>query len=102
MSTLFSSILATFLAAQLQGGTIPIQGKVADEQGKPAANAQVVYFAPRPWTGVGEPVEVATKTDARGGIPARASCAEGAGFLPNLGLSAGIGPRSHEEQHTTV
>jgi hypothetical protein len=64
MTTLSGSILATFLAAQLQGGTI--QGKVVDDQGKPVPDAQVVYYAPRPWLGIGEPVEVATKTDAEG------------------------------------
>ncbi len=43
-----------------------IQGKVVDAQGKPAADAQVVGFTPRPWTGAGEPVEAETRTDAGG------------------------------------
>ena len=64
MSTLFGSILATALAAQVQSGTI--QGKVVDDQGKPVADARVVYFTPRPMVGTGEPVEVETKTDAGG------------------------------------
>ncbi len=62
--TLFSSILMTALVAQLPGEMI--QGKVVDDEGKPAADARVFYFAPRPWNGGGNLVEVATKTDATG------------------------------------
>ncbi len=64
MAMLFGSILATALVAQIQGGTI--QGKVVDDQGKPVSDAQVVFYAPRPWGSSGEPAEVATKTDAGG------------------------------------
>ena len=46
MTTLFGPILATALLAQIQGGTI--QGRVVDDQGKPVAGAQVVFFAPPP------------------------------------------------------
>ncbi len=62
MTTLFASILAMALVAQIQGGTI--QGKVVDDQGKPVADAQVVFFAARHFDGSGDPVEVQTKTDA--------------------------------------
>ncbi len=64
MTTLFGSILATALVAQLPGGVI--QGKVVDDQGKPVPEAQVVYFVPRPLSGTREAEEVATKTDAVG------------------------------------
>ena len=64
MTTLFGSILAAALAAQLQGGTV--QGKVVDDQGKPVANAQVDFFAPPPLEGKVDPVEVRTQTDAGG------------------------------------
>ncbi len=64
MTTLFASILATALVAQIQGGTI--QGKVVDDQGKPVADAQVVFFAARHFGGGGDPVEVQTKSDAGG------------------------------------
>ncbi len=64
MTTLFGSILATALAAQLQVRTH--QGNVVDEQGKPVADAQVVFSASRGWAGNGKPVELATRTDASG------------------------------------
>ncbi len=64
MAMFFGSILATVLAAQLQGGMI--QGKVVDDQGKPAPDVQVVYYIPRPLAGTREPEEVTTKTDAEG------------------------------------
>ena len=54
MALLFGSILATALVVQVQTGTI--QGKVVDDQSKPLADVQVVFFTPRPWIGVGEPV----------------------------------------------
>ena len=64
MTTLFSSLLATALVAQLQGGMI--QGSVVDDRGKPVTDAQVVFFDARPRSGIGELVELATKTDAGG------------------------------------
>jgi Carboxypeptidase regulatory-like domain len=41
-------------------------GDVVDAQGKPITGAQVVLYAPPVGYGDGEPVEVSTKTDARG------------------------------------
>ena len=100
MTMLFGSILATALVAQIQGGMI--QGKVVDDQGKPVADAQVVFFAPRPLAGTGEPVEVATKTDA-GGQFRFASPRLQRAVLPIVVLSAGLGHReSIAEQHTTA
>ncbi len=64
MAMLFGPILATALMAQIQGG--PLQGKVVDDQGKPVADAQVVFFVPPPLEGDVDPVEVRTKTDAAG------------------------------------
>jgi len=64
MSTLFGPILAAALLAQFQGGTL--QGTVVDDQGKPVADAQVVFHAPAPGGGKVQPVEVRTKTDAEG------------------------------------
>ena len=42
MTTLFGSILATAVIVQVQTGAI--QGKVADEQGKPTADVPVHFF----------------------------------------------------------
>jgi hypothetical protein len=64
VSGIFGPLLATALLAQIQGGTI--QGKVVDEQGKPVAGAQVVFFAPSPPEGNVDPVEVRTTTNAAG------------------------------------
>ena len=64
MTTLFSSLLATALVVQLPGETI--QGKVVDDQGKPVADAQVFYVASLLLNGRGDPLEVATTTDAEG------------------------------------
>ena len=64
MTMLFGSILTTVLVVQVQAGTL--QGKVDDDQGKPVEDALVVFFTPRPWVGVGQPVELPTKTDAQG------------------------------------
>jgi Carboxypeptidase regulatory-like domain len=64
MTTLLSSILATALVAQLQGGTV--QGRVVDDQGKPVANAELVFYAPPPLEGKVDPVEIRTKTVAGG------------------------------------
>ncbi|MFI5459022.1 MAG: carboxypeptidase-like regulatory domain-containing protein [Isosphaerales bacterium] len=64
MTTLFGPILAMALVAQFHGGTL--QGTVVDDQGKPVADAQVVFHAPAPGGGKVQPVEVRTKTDAAG------------------------------------
>ncbi len=64
MMTLFGPILAAALMAQFQGRTL--QGTVVDDQGKPVADAQVIFHAPAPWKGDAEPVEVRAKTDAEG------------------------------------
>ena len=103
MTTLFGSILATALVAQFQGGTI--QGKVVDDQGKPVADAQVVYFAP-PGPGLArEPVEVGTKTDAGGQFRlASPPLGRTAWFLiwayrPGSAIALG---RSEYELHTTA
>jgi hypothetical protein len=66
MNTLLGSFLAAVLVAQAQGGAL--QGKVVDDQGKPVTDAQVVLFTPEPWIGVGEPVELQTRTGAQGGF----------------------------------
>jgi len=64
MTTLLGPLLAAALMSQLQGG--PLEGKVVDDQGKPVAGAQVVFFAPPPLEGNVDPVEVRTHTDAGG------------------------------------
>jgi Carboxypeptidase regulatory-like domain len=64
MTTLFGTILATALMAQFQGRTL--QGTVVDDQGKPVAEAQVIFHASAPWKGDAEPVEVRAKSDDEG------------------------------------
>jgi hypothetical protein len=64
MMTLFGPILAAALMAQFQGG--PLQGTVVDDQGKPVADAQVVFHARAPWEHERDPVEARTRTDAKG------------------------------------
>ncbi len=64
MTMLFGPVLATALVAQIQGGMI--QGKVVDDQGKPVADTQVVWYAVLPTGSSVEPAEVATKMDAAG------------------------------------
>ena len=64
MMTLYCSILATALVAQMQGGTL--QGKVVDDQGRPVAEAQVVFLAPVPLESNGDAVEVRTQADGGG------------------------------------
>ena len=44
MTMFFGSMLATALVVQVQAGTV--QGKVVDDQGKPLADVQVVFFTP--------------------------------------------------------
>ena len=58
-----------------------MRGKAADDQGTPVADAQVIYFAPPPWTGSGEPVEVATKSDATGQFQLAAPALKRPGFF---------------------
>jgi hypothetical protein len=72
MTTLFGPVLAAALLAQFQGGTI--KGGIVDDQGKPVAGAQVVFFAPRPSEGKVDSVEVSSSTDndSRGCIRAHA------------------------------
>jgi len=60
MSTFIGPILAAALMAQFQGGTL--QGTVVDDQGKPVADAQVIFHAPAPRAGKVESVEVRVKT----------------------------------------
>ena len=48
------------------GRGVTIEGTVVDDQGKPVADAQVLFFAPAPAGGKVESVEVRTKTDAAG------------------------------------
>ena len=69
MMTIFGPILAAASMAQFQGRTV--QGTVVDDQGKPVADAQVIFHAPAPWYGKADPVEVRTKTDAEGRFRSR-------------------------------
>src|ERR1700686_5149567 len=64
MMSLFGPLLATALMAQFQGRTL--QGTVVDAQGKPVADAQVIFHAPAPWKGDAAPAEVRAKTDDEG------------------------------------
>ena len=64
MTTLFSSILAAALVAQVQARTI--QGMVVDDQGKPVADARVVFFAERLSNGMSDPVEIEAWSDVAG------------------------------------
>ena len=64
MMAIFGPLLAAALMAQFQGRTL--QGTVVDDQGKPVADAQVIFHASAPWKGDAEPVEVRAKTDAEG------------------------------------
>ena len=45
---------------------VTIQGTVVDDQGKPVADAQVVFFAPPPPEAKVDPVEVRAETNAQG------------------------------------
>jgi hypothetical protein len=56
--------LAAAMMAQFQGGTL--DGAVVDEEGKAVADVQVLFFAPAPWGGKVQPVEVRARTDAGG------------------------------------
>lgn len=64
MTTYLGPILAMALMAQLQSPTM--EGKVVDEQGKPVADAQVVYFVPRHFDGSGDTLELQTRTGPSG------------------------------------
>ncbi len=66
MTTVFGSLLATVLIAQIQGGMI--QGKVVDDQGRPVADSLVLLYVPYTQDFIGncDPVEVQARTDASG------------------------------------
>jgi hypothetical protein len=63
--TFFGPILALVLLGQAQANRGPT-GEVVDEQGKPVAGAQVVFYAPPVVYGEGGAVELRTRSDTEG------------------------------------
>ena len=65
MMTFFSPFVAVALLAQSPAGLTP-KGEVVDDQGKPVADAQVVFYSPPTTYGDGDSVEVWATSDAQG------------------------------------
>ena len=78
MTSLFAPFVTAILVLAAQApADRTITGVVVDSQGKAAANAQVVLYAPPAEYGRTDPVEVSTKSDALGNFAIKA---------PQLGL----------------
>jgi len=65
MMALLGSLLAAALVTQAQADR-SVTGDTVDGQGKPVSGAQVVFYAPPVSYGKGDPVEMPTKSDAKG------------------------------------
>jgi len=63
MMAILGLLLASVLLMSQAQADRPTTGEVADGQGKPVADSQVVFYAPPVVYGKGDPVEVRTKTD---------------------------------------
>jgi Carboxypeptidase regulatory-like domain len=64
MTTLFGTVLAAALLAQISAGTI--EGTVVDDQGKPIVGAQIALHAAVPWGSKVEPLDMRATTDGDG------------------------------------
>ena len=64
MTALFGPILAMALVTQFHGG--PLRGTVVDDQAKPVAGAQIVFFVPPTLDGNADPLDVRTNSNASG------------------------------------
>jgi hypothetical protein len=95
MMAIFGPLLASLLIAQTQADQ-PRTGEVVDGQGKPVADAEVVFYSPPVVYGKGDPVEVRTKTDTAGKFslivpPLKRVFMNGVNFLayrPGLAITA--------------
>ena len=56
MTTLFGSVLAAALLAQIQGGQL--EGNVVDDQNRPVDGAQIAFRSPVPWRSKVAPVDL--------------------------------------------
>ena len=66
MTTLFGSVLAAALMAQIQVG--PFEGKVVDDQRRSVDGAQIAFHLPVPWGSKVEPADLRATTDRDGGF----------------------------------
>ncbi len=64
MMAFFGALIAAALFAQAPAGRGP--SEVVDDQGKPVADAQVVFYSPPTVYGTGDPVEAQTRSDSEG------------------------------------
>jgi hypothetical protein len=93
MMSILSPLLASMIIAQADRPRI---GAVVDGQGKPVADAVVIFYAPPVVYGKGDPVEAQTKTDAAGKFslktpPLKRILVNGVNFLaykPGLAITA--------------